>query len=78
MNTHIFILHLVEAQHIIKRKSTIYGLMHQCHARSKQAYSTNQNPIYFAFKLPNYVPQLCQPLMNKCYKKKDFNANIRY
>jgi hypothetical protein len=26
MNSHIFILHLMEAQHLIKHKLTIYGL----------------------------------------------------
>jgi hypothetical protein len=29
----------------------------QCHSRTTQAYWTNHKPIYFALKLPNYVPQ---------------------
>jgi hypothetical protein len=27
----------------------------QCHVRSTQAYCIDHNPIYFAFKLVNYV-----------------------
>jgi predicted metal-binding transcription factor (methanogenesis marker protein 9) len=80
MNTHF---HITSSGNTTHNKTQIDHIWtnaptHQCHVGSKQAYSTNQNPIYFAFKLPNYVLQFCQPLMNKCYIKKDFNANIRY
>jgi hypothetical protein len=33
----------------------------QCHSRTTQAYWTYHKPIYFAFKLPNYVPQFVLP-----------------
>jgi hypothetical protein len=29
----------------------------QCHYRTTQTYCINHIPIYFSFKLPNYVPQ---------------------
>jgi hypothetical protein len=33
----------------------------QCHFGTTQAYRINHNPIYFSFKLPNYVPQFVLP-----------------
>ncbi len=33
----------------------------QYHSRTTQAYWTNHEPIYFAFKLPDYVPQFVLP-----------------
>jgi hypothetical protein len=33
----------------------------QHHSRSTQAYWTNHKPIYFAFKLFDYVPQFVLP-----------------
>jgi hypothetical protein len=33
----------------------------QCHFESTQAYCTNYKSIYFAFKLPDYVPQFVLP-----------------
>jgi hypothetical protein len=33
----------------------------QCHFKMTQTYWTDHKPIYFAFKLPNYVPQFVLP-----------------
>jgi hypothetical protein len=33
----------------------------QCHYETTQAYWTNHKPIYFAFKLPDYVSQFVLP-----------------
>jgi hypothetical protein len=33
------------------------ALTQQCHFGSTKAYWTNHEPIFFAFKLPNYVPK---------------------
>jgi hypothetical protein len=33
----------------------------QCHYGTTQAYWTNHKLIYFAFKIPNYVPQFVLP-----------------
>jgi endonuclease/exonuclease/phosphatase family metal-dependent hydrolase len=39
----------------------------QCHVGTTQAYWTNHNPIYFAFKLLTiFLNLLYQPLTNKC------------
>jgi endonuclease/exonuclease/phosphatase (EEP) superfamily protein YafD len=51
----------------LKKITTIYGShidhiwtnapTQQCTSRVVEAYLIDHKPIYFAFKLPNYVPQ---------------------
>jgi hypothetical protein len=55
MNTHIFILHLVKAQHLIKHKLTIYGLPHQ-HTNVMMDHNKLIGQIIILFTLhSNYV-----------------------
>jgi hypothetical protein len=37
------------------------ALIQQCHSEMTQTYWIDHKPIYFAFKLPDYVPQIVLP-----------------
>jgi hypothetical protein len=52
----------------------------QCYVGTTQAYWTNHNPIYFAFKLPNYIPQFIIPTINEQMLKAKIHSktNIKY
>jgi hypothetical protein len=68
MNTHNF--HITSNENTTHNKTQINHIWtnvpsQQCHVRSTQAYWTDRNPIYFAFKLLDHLPQFIIPTINE-------------
>jgi hypothetical protein len=77
MNTHNF--HITSIESITCNNTQTNhiwtnALTQQCHVGSTQAYWIDHNPVYFAFKLLDYVPQFVIPSINEknLDKKIDF------